>query len=460
MELSNEVWLSISHFMDSPTLAALSSVSKRFFSTFQPLLYHTLSAQQFQDPSFALSLRSTEYGNLRKASIRQVTIQSYLGDPTEEVSLVCGPLAGLTRHTLESAYANSENQWAVDVRNLRSCNTIADFGFILDSNLIERARTGSLPHLFDKVFMPTAAEFLRLPFVQSLRHLSISSPNGQRLDYGALGHLILASTRLARLSLHLVDATSLFGPVLQRMSDDPTYRLPLTHLAWNELVNGYATRTTALTLDEFAALFMKFPALCRFSLVGSSIKLAEVLRNNGVQSTGWSAITELTIEQRYDQRYMTKGQKMKKKIAHAHTDLDIKDLNSLFPSLRHLNISLPFNPTIPIEVSWLKMTHITYTSKDAGEDYFNFEQLNDLMNALTRASFAPCLQQLIFRFESDERYDLQYDAALCTWLKACEHDLDGVADSLSRIVVEAAPWRVVYERQRDGSFDTAFTDDG
>ena len=451
--LPSELWLAVASYftpgVDSSTFASMSCVSRQLCNIFQPLLYQAITAEQLKRFAFGDSLQSTDRGARLAAHVFDVAVVSYLDHP-DPIEADPDSDSDHLDHmlTLDEALGSSKAQWKTIEATLHLCPLIRRLRFTLDSNASLEYR--------DKTFVPAAADLTGLPFKQWLTHLVIRSPNGPQLDLSSFGHLIQDCPLLDRLSLHFVNAFDLFEPVLERMSHDSTYRLPLRFLEWDE---KQITGTAYVYFEEQVEIWQELLCFRRLSFQGHWVHFDE----GPLLHTQWPDIIQLS----FDQEISPNRSDMR-----ASTPL-LKELATFFPSLQRLKLILWCSEAVPLlsaKIPFLHLDDLTlhhYIVKESSlASKVIQEELLVVIQSLASRSVGPRLRRLEVRLFVDV-YDYLGTRRSTTgeagrWAKQISpEDLVDAASTLQEFVLrENELWVRVLRRGQDGMFVEAYNSFG
>lgn len=263
-------------------LCSAALVSSRLHALVTPLLYRSLQATHLINGRLSETLHEKEEA---AAAVREVRITSLVRViPTEGLSY---------RTTTERANAQrvTAAQLQQQLNTLQPCRQVRSMHFrTLCANPRQMDEEGdSIVH---DAMVPLEADLLRLPFLSTLRFLSISSPYWTDTDYTAFGAMLIAATNLDTLALQLVQPSSLFEPIKAIQSRHRSFCLPATNLIWNE--NYYGDEDLGFQMEGLLHTLLHLPRVVKLKMMNGNLDL--MAEPNPAYYLPFTRLTHLELE--------------------------------------------------------------------------------------------------------------------------------------------------------------------
>lgn len=335
--LPTELLLHVLSYFDSSadrqTLISLCSTSRKFLDLGRPVLYEDVSDIGLPDDLLMRTIARSNNGRMLGRMIRHAKVSAVRDDGAE--------VDGEYSLDAEDRLLSVERHWCASMAFLALCPYLDHFSFEIESQTnspdpLTPEESGSV--------IPSAKDLLLLPFLRSLRRLSLLNNSGIGCKFGPFGRLIVNSPSLQGLSLHRIDPSDLLAPVFHALQFQTAPDFSLSALTWDEVeLNG---DPSPCYIEEFLATLTKLPTLQTLTIHSHYINTARLEEFNAVHAIQLKSITRLEL-------YLDDASEME-----FYPDW-LPCLLRHFPHLQHLTTDLAFNNLLPTQATHLHLTHAT-----------------------------------------------------------------------------------------------------
>lgn len=357
---------------DRQTLVSLCVTCKSMLFFVRPMLYADLSQYSLPNESIMHTLCDTEVGwylgrLVRKASVAlQVTRRKcgngglYFARQTDaqtqdELDILSGRIV---QQKLRS-------RWHQCMPGLAALTALEEFDFSIKGPMDWASES------YGDFTMPS--DLVALPFLSTLRCLSLQRLYVPRATFAAFGHLILAAPNLSKLTLNDIPFQALFAPILARLSDEAGQILSLQEVHWVES----EIMQEGEWAEDFFVVVAQLPSVCLLSL--DCVALAvEALDRYTAQNIRLASITHATF--RLQDEFMQECPDWPSRIS------------PFFPNLERLLISVAFDTQFPDQNNFPFLQHLTLVLSAAAafEQVWRAIKPKDMPKSLTHLVFELC----------------------------------------------------------------------
>lgn len=401
--LPSEIWtLVLSHLdalEDRQVVVALCLVSKVLLHLARPVLYSVLSGHDFHKAALMNTLVASNNAQALARLVHEVVFEICLRleQLEQRDEKETGPDWSWSYGECVEAQLQVERQWQQSAAAIQKCSSVVKAAFKL--SIIDGGRDiGDGDSPAHHIPLPTLAQFLSLPFVNSLRELFIWLPFDNDYDHSLFGEFALACRSLHKLKLRYVSLPGFLKPILDALALHGQVPIALDTVECVEDFPAYGYDEPPQWFHEMLPDFRRLPSLCNIIYTDSCLHYAFLWHT--LRETPMLHVQQMTIheqEPQYGGHHPTRsdGQSYPHETRNA-----MQLLASYFPHLRKLTMTTlqagRYDVTTAV-FPLLELLSIVEGTPAEHDDSGFPEAMLSLPTQLLHRNFAPALRVAKFR---------------------------------------------------------------